>query len=401
MNIVFSVYYACIFTEMGAYYPQWLKFHPPGEKRPARNKGGNPIMERVFNFSPGPSMLAQPVLEKAQKELVCYGSTGMSVMEMSHRSKMYTDIYDKTVADLRDLMDIPEDYEVLLLQGGATQQFSAVPLNLMVNGKADYIDSGNFAHLAAEEAKRYGQVNIVASSRDDVYTYIPDWKKGAFTPDADYVHITSNNTIYGTRYVELPQVDAPLVTDASSMILSEVMDVRRFGVIYAGAQKNIGPSGLCVVIVRKDLLGKAAAICPKLLNWEVQAKAGSMYNTPNTYGIYLAGLTFQWLKEMGGVAEMEKINIEKAALLYDFLDNSKLFKPTAQKAYRSRMNVTFVTGDADKDAAFVKAAAAEGLVNLKGHRSVGGMRASIYNAMPREGVVKLVDFMKKFEAENA
>ncbi len=358
-------------------------------------------MERVFNFSPGPSMLAQPVLEKAQKELVCYGSTGMSVMEMSHRSKMYTDIYDKTVADLRDLMDIPEDYEVLLLQGGATQQFSAVPLNLMVNGKADYIDSGNFAHLAAEEAKRYGQVNIVASSRDDVYTYIPDWKKGAFTPDADYVHITSNNTIYGTRYVELPQVDAPLVTDASSMILSEVMDVRRFGVIYAGAQKNIGPSGLCVVIVRKDLLGKAAAICPKLLNWEVQAKAGSMYNTPNTYGIYLAGLTFQWLKEMGGVAEMEKINIEKAALLYDFLDNSKLFKPTAQKAYRSRMNVTFVTGDADKDAAFVKAAAAEGLVNLKGHRSVGGMRASIYNAMPREGVVKLVDFMKKFEAENA
>jgi len=238
------------------------------------------MMERVYNFSPGPSMLAQSVLEKAQQEMVVYGNTGMSVMEMSHRSKMYTDIYDKTVADLRDLMNIPDTHEVLLLQGGATQQFSAIPLNLMVNGKADYIDSGNFAHLAAEEAKRYGEVNIVASSRDDVYTYIPDWKKGAFTPDADYVHITSNNTIYGTRYVELPEVNAPLVTDASSMILSEVMDVSKFGVIYAGAQKNIGPSGLCVVIVRKDLLGKAKDICPKLLNWEVQAKAGSMYNTP-------------------------------------------------------------------------------------------------------------------------
>ena len=357
-------------------------------------------MDRVYNFSPGPSMLALPVLEKAQKELVAYGNTGMSVMEMSHRSKMYTDIYDKTVADLRELMAIPETHEVLLLQGGATQQFSAIPLNLMVNGKADYIDSGNFAHLAAEEAKRYGEVNIVASSRDDVYTYIPDWTKGQFTPDADYVHMTSNNTIYGTRYVKLPEVNAPLVTDASSMILSEEMDVSKFGVIYAGAQKNIGPSGLCVVIVRKDLLGKAKDICPKLLNWEVQAKAGSMYNTPNTFGIYLAGLTFEWVKEMGGVAAMEKINIEKAALLYDFLDNSKLFKATAQKEFRSRMNVTFVTGDADKDAAFVKAAAAEGLVNLKGHRSVGGMRASIYNAMPREGVVKLVEFMKKFEAEN-
>lgn len=358
-------------------------------------------MERVYNFSPGPSMLALPVLERAQKELLCYGDTGMSVMEMSHRSKMYTDIYDRAVADLRELMAIPEGYEVLFLQGGATQQFSAIPLNLMVNGKADYIDSGNFAHLAAEEAKRYGEVNIVASSREDTYTYIPDWRKSTFTPDADYVHITSNNTIYGTRYVELPETAAPLVTDASSMILSEVMDVTKFGVIYAGAQKNIGPSGLCVVIVRKELLGRAKAICPKLLNWEVQAKAGSMYNTPNTYGIYLAGLTFQWLKDMGGVAEMEKINIEKAALLYDFLDNSALFKPTAQKEFRSRMNVTFVTGDPDKDAAFVKAAAAQGLVNLKGHRTVGGMRASIYNAMPREGVVKLVNFMKQFEAENA
>ncbi|MBQ9252981.1 MAG: 3-phosphoserine/phosphohydroxythreonine transaminase [Clostridia bacterium] len=358
-------------------------------------------MDRVYNFSPGPSQLALPVLEKAQKDLLIYGDTGMSVMEMSHRSKMYTDIYDQAVADLRDLMAIPEEYEVLFLQGGATQQFSAIPLNLMVNKKADYIDSGNFAHLAAEESKRYGQVNVIASSREDTYAYVPEVKGLSFTEGADYLHITQNNTIYGTRFVELPESSAPLVCDASSMILSEKMDVARYGVIYAGAQKNIGPSGLCVLIVRKDLLGHAMEICPKLLNWEVQAKAGSMYNTPNTWGIYIAGLTFQWLKEMGGVAEMEKINIEKAALLYDFLDNSQLFKPTAQAKYRSRMNVTFVTGDAEKDAAFVKAAAGAGLVNLKGHRSVGGMRASIYNAMPVAGVKKLVEFMKQFEKENA
>lgn len=358
-------------------------------------------MERVYNFSPGPSMLAEPVLEQAQKDMMCYDTSGMSVMEMSHRSKMYIDIYDRAVADLRELMAIPDDYEVLFLQGGATQQFSAVPLNLMVKGKADYMDSGNFAHLAAEEGKRYGEIHVVASSREDTYTYVPDLTNAPFDPDADYVHITSNNTIYGTRYVELPQVAPPLVTDASSMILSEVMDVKRFGVIYAGAQKNIGPSGLCVVIVRKDLLGHAMPICPKLLNWEVQAKAGSMYNTPNTWGIYVAGLTFQWLKAQGGVAAMEQRNIEKAALLYDFLDNSRLFKPTAQKKYRSRMNVTFVTGDPDKDAAFVKAATQAGLVNLKGHRTVGGMRASIYNAMPKAGVEKLVAFMKQFEMENA
>ena len=358
-------------------------------------------MDRVYNFSPGPSMLALPVLEKAQKELVAYGETGMSVMEMSHRSKMYTDIYDKAVADLRDLMAIPEDYEVLFLQGGATQQFSAIPLNLMTTGQADYIDSGNFAHLAAEEGKRYGEVNIAASSREDNYTYIPDLDKANYDPDADYLHFTQNNTIYGTRFVELPKTKAPLVCDASSMILSEPMDVSKYGVIYAGAQKNIGPSGLCVLIVRKELLGKANAVCPKLLNWEVQAKAGSMYNTPNTWGIYLAGLTFEWLKSLGGVEAIEKLNIEKAALLYNFLDNSKLFKTTAQPEYRSRMNVTFVTGDEEKDAAFVKAAAKEGLVNLKGHRTVGGMRASIYNAMPEDGVRKLVDFMKKFELENA
>ena len=358
-------------------------------------------MERVYNFSPGPSQLALPVLEKAQKDLVCYGDTGMSVMEMSHRSKMYTDIYDKTVADLRDLMNIPEDYDVVFLQGGATQQFSAVPLNLMVNKKADYIDSGNFAHLAAEEGKRYGEVNVVASSREDVYTYVPDVNAIKYDDDADYVHITQNNTIYGTRFVELPKCKAPIVCDASSMILSEEMDVTKYGAIYAGAQKNIGPSGLCVLIVKHDLIGHAMDICPKLLNWQIQVEKGSMYNTPNTWGIYLAGLTFEWLKSIGGVKAVEAVNIEKAAMMYDFLDNSKLFKATAQPKYRSRMNVTFVTGDADKDAAFVKAAAAEGLVNLKGHRSVGGMRASIYNAMPIEGVQKLVAFMKKFEAENA
>lgn len=357
-------------------------------------------MERVYNFSPGPSMLPMPVLQKAQTELVSYGSCGMSVMEMSHRSKMYTDIYDQTVADLRELMAIPEEYEVLFLQGGATQQFSAVPLNLMVNRRADYVDSGNFAHLAAEEARRYGTVNIVASSREDNYTHIPAMPKDAFDPGADYVHITQNNTIYGTRFTQLPETDAPLVSDASSMILSEVMDVRRYGAIYAGAQKNIGPSGLCVLIVRRDLLGRADPLCPKLLNWEVQAKAGSMYNTPNTWGIYLAGLTFQWLKEQGGVAAMEQVNIAKAKILYDYLDESRLFKPTACKADRSRMNVTFVTGDKDMDAAFVKAAADKGLVNLKGHRTVGGMRASIYNAMPVEGVQALVDFMKQFEAQN-
>ena len=359
-------------------------------------------MERVYNFSPGPSMLAQPVLEKAQKDLMVYGNTGMSVMEMSHRSKMYTDIFDKTVADLRALMHIGDDYEVLLLQGGATLQFSAIPLNLMVKGKADYVDSGNFAHLAAEEAKRYGEVNIAATSREDNYTYVPDMAAAKFDPDADYVHITQNNTIYGTRFVELPDVKAPLVADASSMILSEPMDVNRYGVIYAGAQKNIGPSGLCVVVVRKDLLGHAKPICPKLMDWKVEADKGSMYNTPPCYSIYMCKLVLEWLKnEVGGLKAMEKRNVEKAALLYDFLDRSKLFKGCAEKESRSIMNVTFVTGDKDLDAKFVQEAAAAGFVNLKGHRSVGGMRASIYNAMPREGVEKLVQFMENFEKENA
>lgn len=301
-------------------------------------------MERVYNFSPGPSMLAQPVLEKAQKDLMVYGNTGMSVMEMSHRSKMYTDIFDKTVADLRALMHIGDDYEVLLLQGGATLQFSAIPLNLMVKGKADYVDSGNFAHLAAEEAKRYGEVNIAATSRADNYTYVPDMAAAKFDPDADYVHITQNNTIYGTRFVELPGCQSAPCCRRKLHDSLRTDGCEPLRVVYAGAQKNIGPSGLCVVIVRKDLLGYAKPICPKLMDWKVEADKGSMYNTPNTWGIYLAGLTFDWLLSIGGVEAIYQVNQEKAKLLYDFLDNSKLFKATAQKKYRSLMNVTFDDG---------------------------------------------------------
>lgn len=359
-------------------------------------------MDRVFNFSPGPSMMPLPALETAARELCSYGSTGVSVMEMSHRSKMYTEIFDETAALVRQLMAVPENYEILFLQGGATGQFAAVPMNLMGGaGKADYIDSGSFAHGAMVEARKYGQARCVASSREDNYTHVPETTRADFDPEADYVHITTNNTIYGTRFIELPDTgDIPLVADMSSNILSQVMDVSRFGVIYAGAQKNIGPAGFALVIVRKDLLGRELPITPKFLSWKAQAEAGSMLNTPPTYSIYLAGLCLKWLKELGGVAEIEKINLEKAALLYDYLDESRLFKPTARKEYRSLMNVTFVTGDADKDAAFVKQAAAQGLINLKGHRSVGGMRASIYNAMPMEGVKKLVDFMKQFELQN-
>jgi len=358
-------------------------------------------MARVYNFSPGPSMLSEEVLLMAQKDLLEYGTTGMSVMEMSHRSAMYLDIYNESVQLLKELMSIPDNYKILFPQGGATQQFSAVPLNLMKTEKADYIDSGNFAHLAAEEGKRYGKVNIAACSRADNYTYIPDLQKANFDPEADYLHITTNNTIYGTRFTQMPKTDVPLVADMSSNILSETYDVNDFGVIYAGAQKNIGPSGLCVLIVREDLLGAARACCPTLLNWAVLSKNDSMYNTPNTYGIYMAMLGFRWLKAKGGVAAMEKINIDKAQILYDFLDSSTLFSGTAVPEYRSRMNVTFVTGSDDLDNQFVKQAASAGLVNLKGHRSVGGMRASIYNAMPVEGVQKLVAFMKKFEGENA
>ena len=355
-------------------------------------------MNRVYNFAPGPSMLATEVLEKVQKDLLCYGSTGMSVMEMSHRSKMYLEIFEKTVADFKDVMGVPEGYKVMFLQGGATAMFSAVPLNLMQGGKADYIDSGNFAHNALVEAQKYGEVNVAGSSREDNYTYIPDY---TLSPDARYVHITTNNTIYGTRYDHVPDTgDIPLVADMSSNILSEVYDVSKFGVIYAGAPKNVAPAGVVILVVREDLLGHELPITPKVMSFKKMADADSMLNTPNCFGIYVAGLTFEWLKKQGGVAAIEKVNIEKANLLYDFLDNSKLFRGTAQEKYRSRMNVTFVTGDADKDAAFVKEATARGLVNLKGHRIVGGMRASIYNAMPVEGVKALVEFMKEFEMNN-
>ena len=356
-------------------------------------------MDRVYNFAPGPSMLPTQVLEKAQKELLCYGNTGMSVMEMSHRSKMYLEIFDKTVADLREVMGVPEGYKVMFVQGGATAMFASVAMNLMDGGKADYIDSGNFAHNALVEAKKYGEVVVAGSSREDNYTYIPDY---TLSPDAKYVHITTNNTIYGTRFDHVPETGSvPLVADMSSNILSEVYDVSKFGVIYAGAQKNVAPAGVVILIVREDLMGKEMPITPKVMSFKKMADADSMLNTPNCFGIYMAGLTFEWIKAQGGVAALEKVNIEKAKLIYDFLDESKLFKGTAQEKYRSRMNVTFVTGDPDKDAAFVKAAAAKGLVNLKGHRIVGGMRASIYNAMPIEGVRALVDFMKEFEAGNA
>ena len=355
-------------------------------------------MDRVYNFAPGPSMLPLPVLEKVQKDLLCYGSTGMSVMEMSHRSRMYLDIFEKTVADLREVMGVPEGYKVMFLQGGATAMFSAVPLNLMDGGKADYVDSGNFAHNALVEAQKYGEVVVAGSSREDGYSYIPDY---TLSPDAKYVHITTNNTIYGTRWDHVPETNGvPLVADMSSNILSEVYDVSKFGVIYAGAQKNVAPAGVVILVIREDLLGHELPITPKVMSFKKMADADSMLNTPNCFGIYVAGLTFEWIRAQGGVAALEKVNIEKAKLLYDFLDESALFHGTARAKDRSRMNVTFVTGDAEKDAAFVKAAAAQGLVNLKGHRIVGGMRASIYNAMPIEGVQALVAFMKDFEARN-
>ena len=357
-------------------------------------------MDRVYNFAAGPSTMPLEALETAAREMTNYGGTGMSVMEMSHRSKMYLAIYEETEAILRELMGIPEDYSVLMLQGGATLQFAAVAMNLMTgSGTADYIDSGNFAHGALVEAGKYGNARCVASSREENYIRIPKWNEADFNPNADYFYITTNNTIFGTRYSELPKTgNVPLVADMSSNILSEVYNVRDFGVIFAGAQKNIGPAGLTIVIVRNDLLGRAMPNTPKVIDWKKEADNGSMLNTPSTYPIYMAGLCMKWLKKQGGVAGIEKVNIEKANMLYNFLDESKLFKGTAEAGSRSRMNVTFVTGNPDTDAQFVKEAAAKGLVNLKGHRLVGGIRASIYNAMPVEGVKALVDFMKEFEA---
>lgn len=358
-------------------------------------------MQRVYNFSAGPSMLPMPVLEQAASEMTDYNGSGMSVMEMSHRSPVYQGIIDAAESDLRKLMNIPDNYKVLFLQGGATTQFSAVPLNLMTgNGKADYIVSGQFSGKAAKEAAKFGEVNIIATSADKNFTYVPYVDK--FSPDADYVHICWNNTIFGTTYNYIPATgDIPLVADMSSGILSRPVDVSKFGVIYAGAQKNMGPSGMTLVIIREDLVGKAKENIPVMLDYKTQVENGSMYNTPPCYSIYIAGLVYKWLLETGGLEEREKINVRKAALLYDYLDQSKLFKPTAEKEFRSLMNVCFVTGDADKDKAFCSAASKAGFVNLKGHRSVGGMRASIYNAMPEEGVKKLVDFMAAYEKENS
>lgn len=358
-------------------------------------------MERVYNFSAGPSAMPLEALETAAREMTCYKDTGVSVMEMSHRSKMYIEIFDETVSLIRELMDIPDEYLVLMLQGGATAQFSAVPMNLLSeSGVALYVDSGSFAHGALIEAQKYGRVEAVASSREDGYRCVPTVGPDALKRDADYFYITTNNTIFGTRYPELPRPKAPLVADMSSNILSEVYDVRDFGVIFAGAQKNIGPAGLTVVIVRNDLIGRESKLTPSVMSYKKMADQGSMLNTPTTYSVYMAGLCMKWLKKLGGVAAIEKVNIEKAKLLYDYLDESSLFKGVADAPFRSRMNVTFRTGDEALDDQFVKAATKEGLLSLKGHRSVGGMRASVYNAMPVEGVKKLVDVMKRFEAHN-
>ncbi len=355
---------------------------------------------RVYNFAAGPSTLPLPVLEQAQKELLDFNGTGMSVIEMSHRSKPFMAVNDEANALLRELMNIPDDYSVLFVQGGATQQFAAVPLNLLKNGKADYILTGNFATKAYEEGTKYGDMAIAASSKEAAFTYIPDMKNVKFRDGIDYVHTTYNNTIYGTRFTELPKTDATLVTDMSSCILSEVVDVKKFGLIYAGAQKNIAPAGLTIVIVIKDLLGNAAPTCPIMLNYAIQDKNDSLYNTPPCFPIYMSMLVFRWLKAMGGVPAMQKINEEKAKMLYDFIDNSSFYTNKVAVKDRSLMNVPFVSPSEELDAKFVKEATASGLVSLKGHRVTGGMRASIYNAMPVEGVKALIDFMKKFEMEN-
>lgn len=359
-------------------------------------------MEKVFNFSAGPSALPEAALKKAQSEMLRYGSSGMSVMEMSHRSKDYLAIIEAAEANLRELMNIPQNYKVLFLQGGASLQFAMVPLNLMIKNKqADYVSTGVWSKKAIKEASRYGKVNVVASSEDRTFSYIPELDASTFNQQADYFHITTNNTIYGTRYAILPDTgDVPLVADMSSDILSRAYDVSKFGLIYAGAQKNLGPAGVCIVIIREDLAGNAMEFTPTMLNYQTHIENDSMFNTPPTYGIYLCKLVLDWLKEQGGVDAIEKINNEKAELLYDFIDNSKMFSGTVNPKDRSIMNIPFVTGNDELNDKFIKEATAKGLVQLKGHRSVGGMRASIYNAMPLEGVQTLVDFMKKFEKEN-
>ena len=359
-------------------------------------------MERVYNFSAGPSMLPEEVLRRAAAEMLCYEDSGMSVMEMSHRSPVYEKIIADAEALLRKVMQIPENYKVLFLQGGASTQFAAVPLNLM-NGskKADYILSGQFSTKAYQEAKKYGDVCAAASSKDGNFSYVPKTDRNFFRADADYVHICFNNTIYGTKFPYIPDVgEIPLVADMSSCILSEPVDVSRFGVIYAGAQKNMAPAGLTVVIIREDLLGNARAETPTMLDYKVMAENGSMYNTPPCWCIYVAKLVYEWILSLGGLEEMKKRNERKAKLLYDYLDSQEYYVAPVAKECRSMMNVTFVTGNAELDKKFAQEASEAELKNLKGHRSVGGMRASIYNAMPYEGVEKLVEFMKEFAKNN-
>jgi phosphoserine aminotransferase len=359
---------------------------------------------RVYNFSAGPSMLPESVLKKAALEMLDYQNSGQSVMEMSHRSKIFETIIQSCEALLREVMEIPDNYKVLFLQGGASSQFAMVPLNLMTgSGKADFVITGQWANKAYQEAARYGQANIVASSKDKTFSYIPKLDKSEFTPDADYFHICLNNTIYGTRFTELPDTgDIPLVADISSCILSEPIDVSKFGLLYAGAQKNVAPAGLTIVIIREDLIGKARDITPTMFNYKTHSEHNSMYNTPPCYQIYICKLVLEWIRdEIGGLKKMKEINEKKAKILYDYLDLSTLFRGTVEKESRSLMNVPFVTGSEELDAEFVKQAAERGFVNLKGHRTVGGMRASIYNAMPVEGVEKLVEFMREFEEKHS
>jgi len=359
-------------------------------------------MSRVYNFSAGPAVLPEEVLRKAQEEMLDYHGSGMSVMEMSHRSKVFEQIIETAEQDLRDLMGIPDSYRVLFLQGGGNTQFAMVPMNLMKNRVADYIVTGQWAKKAAKEAEIYGRVNVIASSADKTFTYIPDLSDLAVSPDADYVYICQNNTIYGTTIHNLPNTKGKdLVSDISSMFLSEPMDVTKYGVVWGGAQKNVGPAGVTIVIIRDDLIREDVLPgTPTMLKYKTHADAKSLFNTPPCWNIYVCGLVFQWLKDMGGLEVMKQRNEKKAAVLYDFLDQSSLFRGTVRKEDRSLMNVPFVTGNEELDKKFVAEAAAAGFVNLKGHRTVGGMRASLYNAMPQEGVEKLVEFMDRFEKEN-
>ncbi len=360
-------------------------------------------MARVYNFSAGPAVLPEEVLQEAADEMLDYRGTGMSVMEMSHRSKAYDTIIKEAEADLRELINIPDNYKVLFLQGGASQQFAMIPMNLMKNRVADYIVTGQWAKKAYQEASLYGKANKIASSEDKTFSYIPDCSDLPISEDADYVYICENNTIYGTKFKTLPNTKGkPLVADVSSCFLSEPVDVTKYGVIYGGVQKNIGPAGVVIVIIREDLITEDVLPgTPTMLRYKIHADADSLYNTPPAYGIYICGKVFKWLKKMGGLEAMKERNEKKAKILYDYLDESKLFKGTVRKEDRSLMNVPFITGNEELDAKFVKEAKEAGFENLKGHRTVGGMRASIYNAMPIEGVEKLVEFMKKFEAENA